>query len=104
MGNVSFKHFEKGDRVYFVSELAQKLAHLQGTLMADVTPDTREIRLLNDDGDEIRVGSRISPEWSMIEAVEGFGLLFLKMDAERVVYVVVSENEDGVMLEPDLYD
>lgn len=102
MSQMSFKQFEKGDEVYFVSETAEKLEHLQGTLLEDITPETREIRLLNPEGKEIAVGSNHVPEWQQIEEFEGFGLLFLKEDADRVIYVVVSKDEDDVMFEPEL--
>jgi hypothetical protein len=96
-----FERFQKGEEVYFVSEQAEKLTHLQGTLLEDVTSETRVIRLLNADGEEVLVDSSSSPEWNVVEAVDGFGLLFLKLDSDRVVYLVVAAGEDNVMLEPD---
>jgi len=97
----SIKLFEKGDRVYFVSDIAEMLVHFQGTLLENVTLKSKEIILLGDDGEEIKVGSRDNPEWNLVEAVEDLGLLFLKQDSDQVVYVVVSEGEDSVELETD---
>ena len=102
MGEKSFEKFRQGDEVYFVSEMAVTISHLRGALLEDITTDTKEIWLLNGDGEKISVGSKIDPEWSLVEGFDGFGLLFLKKDSERVVYVVVSKDEDNIMLEPDL--
>ncbi len=96
-----FERFQKGEEVYFVSEQAEKLVHLQGTLLEDVTSETRVIRLLNSDGEEVSVDSSSSPEWNVVEAFDGYGLLFLKLDSDRVVYLVVAAGEDNVLLEPD---
>ncbi len=102
MEQVIFEQFKKGDEVYFVSEMGEKITHLQGALLEDITLETRKINLLNNKGDQVSVGSKENPEWNIIEAFEGFGLLFLKLDSDKVVYVVVSKDEDNIMLEPDL--
>lgn len=100
MHQESFEHFKKGDEVYFVSEMAEKITHLEGTLLEDITTDSRVINLVNTEGQKICVGSGEKPEWNHVEAFQGFGLLFLKQDSDRVVYVVVSADENNVMLEP----
>lgn len=97
-----FKRFEKGHEVYLVDESGEKLAHLQGVLQVDITAETKEIVLLNPDGEQITVGSEANPEWDYVEAFEGFDLLFVKEDIGRVKYIIVSKEEDGILLEPNL--
>lgn len=102
MAPEKLKQFRRGEKVYFISDMAEKLSHLQGELLEDVMPDTRVIRILNDQGAEVAIRSDDYPQWNHLENVEGTGLLFLKQGVDQVVYIIVSQEQNSLVIEPDI--